>query len=137
MRSSRSARLFTAAAACAVVIAMAPACSAGSPGTAGQPGADPPSARLSLPDPHAPNPVGMVSLHLIDRSRRNPFAASPPFRELMVSVWYPARHAVGYPLAPYMLPGAAARFGAPGGHAQQLFGVPPGKVSWAAIRTIG
>src|SRR5437762_10077804 len=48
-------------------------------------------ARLSLPRPTGRYPVGTVHLHLVDRSRPNPWAASPAHRELMVSVWYPAR----------------------------------------------
>ncbi len=126
MRKSYAARLAVAVV-CAAVIAMSASCSSASPR----------HARLALPTPAGPYQVGTVSLHLIDRSRRNPFAASPPYRELMAGIWYPAQHAARYPLARYMLPGAAARFGSPGGHGQQLLGVPPGKVDWAAIRTGG
>ena len=46
--------------------------------------------RLTLPAPTGPCPPGTVALHLTDYSRRNPWAASPPHRELMVSIWYPA-----------------------------------------------
>jgi dienelactone hydrolase len=139
MRKRCSARLPVVAAACTVVAALSAGCAAVSADTttttataARGPG------RLALPAPSGRYRVGTVSLHLIDRSRPNPFAAAPPYRELMVSIWYPAaspRHR--YPLAPYMLGGAAAHFGAPGGQAQQLLSVPPGSVDWAGIRTSG
>ncbi|WP_431935441.1 hypothetical protein [Micromonospora sp. RP3T] len=35
--------------------------------------------------------MGTVDLHLVDRSRADPWTASPVDRELMVSLWYPAR----------------------------------------------
>jgi len=94
-------------------------------------------ARLSLPDPTGDYQVGTVSLHLIDHSRSNPFAASPPFRELMVSIWYPAHDADQYPLAPYMLPGAAAHFGSANGAGSLLYRVPPDRVDWGTVRTSG
>jgi hypothetical protein len=99
----------------------------------------PPSgqAHLTLPAPGGPYQVGTVSLELIDRARANPWAASPPYRELMVSIWYPAADTWGYSLAPQMLPGAAAHFGSADGAAAQLYHVPPGKVDWAATPTSG
>ena len=94
-------------------------------------------ARLTLPPPTGRYQVGTVSLDLVDRSRPNPWAASPPYRELMVSLWYPAGHARRYPLAPQMLPAAAAHFGSPAGAGSQLYGIPPGSVDWAATLTSG
>ncbi len=135
MRKSVAARL-TAVAVFTVGAALLASCSSASPGRTGRVTATG-SAGLTLPAPAGPYQVGTVSLHLIDRSRRNPFAANPQYRELMTSIWYPADHAANYPLTPYMLPGAAARFGASGGQGQQVFNVPPGKVNWAAIRTSG
>ena len=129
---------------CVAVMAMLASCSSAPPRQAGPPagtgGSRPAAARtvrLLLPAPAGPYHVGTVSLPLVDHSRRNPFAASPPYRELMISIWYPAQNTAGYPLAPYMLPGAAASFGSRGGQAQQLLGVPPNTVNWAAIRTGG
>src|ERR1700742_2640603 len=81
--------------------------------------ADAPPGRLRLPPPDGRFAVGTVSLHLIDRSRKNPWPATPPYRELMVSVWYPARDAGRYPLAPQMLPGAAAHYGSQDGYGWQ------------------
>ena len=96
--------------------------------------------RLTLPAPTGPYQVGTVALHLIDRARANPWTATPPYRELMVSLWYPARDARRYPLAPQMPPGAAARFGstAGGGYTgASLYGIPPDTVDFAATRTSG
>jgi hypothetical protein len=97
----------------------------------------PVQAHLTLPVPTGPYPVGTESLHLIDRSRANPWTASPAYRELMISVWYPARDTSRYPRAPQLLPGAAAHFGSADGAAAQLYQVPPGTVDWAATLTSG
>lgn len=50
-------------------------------------------ARLMLPVPTGPHPVGTVSLHLV---------GAPRSRELMASVWYPAREVRRYPRARWM-----------------------------------
>lgn len=105
-------------------------------------GADQPArlARLTLPAPTGPHPVGTVALHLIDRHRANPWTTTPPYRELMISVWYPAREVDRYPLAPQMPPGAAAHFGSAAGHGfsgSSLYGIPADKVDFAATRTSG
>ncbi|MFJ1864912.1 alpha/beta hydrolase family protein [Streptomyces sp. NPDC088097] len=63
-------------------------------------------ARLTLPAPTGPYPVGTVALHLVDRSRPDPVAGPGHGRELMASVWYPARDVERYPLAPWMPAGA-------------------------------
>jgi predicted dienelactone hydrolase len=54
-------------------------------------------ARLRLPRPTGPHPIGTVPLLFVDRSKPEP-------RELMVSVWYPAADVRRYPPAPWMLP---------------------------------
>jgi predicted dienelactone hydrolase len=89
-------------------------------------------ARLTLPAPTGPYRVGTVSLRLVDDSRRDPWVAAQAYRELMVSVRYPARDTGGWAPAPQMLPGEAAGF-----DALNNFGtvVPQGKVDWAATRT--
>ncbi|WP_097235510.1 alpha/beta hydrolase family protein [Streptomyces sp. 1331.2] len=85
------------------------AASAPSPGSAT---GTAPSARLTLPAPTGPCPVGMVPLHLRDTSRPDPAAGPGRFRELMATVWYPARSAdaAAYPLAPWMTDGALRAF---------------------------
>lgn len=65
--------------------------------------------RFALPEPTGALPIGVTELHLVDRSRMDPWIARQP-RELMVSIWYPAQPAAGYQLAPYMLPAAARHF---------------------------
>lgn len=58
--------------------------------------------RLTLPGPTGPLPVGTVPLHLVDRSRPDPVRGPGYHRELMASVWYPARDATRHPRAPWL-----------------------------------
>jgi predicted dienelactone hydrolase len=74
---------------------------------------------LTLPPPTGHDRVGVVPLHLVDRSRPDPWVPSQPVRELMVSLWYPTQRAHDYPLEPWLPPAAWARF-------EQDLGVPPG-----------
>jgi predicted dienelactone hydrolase len=64
---------------------------------------------IPLPAPTGPYRIGVTALHLIDRSRRDPWVESMPYRELMISVWYPAQYC-RHPLASYMLPRAGAHY---------------------------
>jgi hypothetical protein len=48
--------------------------------------------------------VGTTALHLIDKARPDPVAGPGHFRELMTSVWYPARNVGRHPPAPWMSP---------------------------------
>ena len=50
---------------------------------------------LSLPAPTGRQPVGVTSLYLKDNSRPDPWVDSVPYRELMVSVFYPTNSANG------------------------------------------
>jgi hypothetical protein len=43
-----------------------------------------------LPHPTGHDPVGVTSLSLRDTSRPDPWVPTVPYRELMVSVFYPA-----------------------------------------------
>jgi predicted dienelactone hydrolase len=101
-----------------------------------QPSADR-SVRLTLPAPTGPYPVGTADVHLIDRSRANPWTATPAYRELMVSLWYPATDVRGFPRAPQMAPGAAAHFGSAAGSGATLYDIPAGAVDFSATRTSG
>ncbi|WP_410673840.1 alpha/beta hydrolase family protein [Amycolatopsis sp. cmx-4-68] len=56
-----------------------------------------------LPHPTGHQPVGVTSLSLKDTSRPDPWVPSVPYRELMVSVFYPATSANG-PTKQYMTP---------------------------------
>ncbi|MGW2744945.1 alpha/beta hydrolase family protein [Streptomyces sp. NPDC001450] len=70
----------------------------------------PGSSQLTLPRPTGPHPVGTVPLHLVDTSRPDPVAGPGHHRELMASVWYPARNAHDLPRAPWMTEGAMRAF---------------------------
>ncbi|OUC97784.1 alpha/beta hydrolase [Streptosporangium minutum] len=56
-----------------------------------------------LPEPTGSHPVGTTSLYLKDTSRPDPWVPSVKARELMVSLWYPAK-SPGRKRAPYMTP---------------------------------
>jgi hypothetical protein len=77
----------------------------------------------------------MVPLHLVDRSRPDPWQPDEPTRQLMVSVYYPAIDASRYPLSTYMLPGAAAHFDSTDISDYLGLGIPSGQVDWSATGT--
>jgi Platelet-activating factor acetylhydrolase, isoform II len=93
------------------------------PRTATQAGTQPPLGRLTLPGPTGPHRIGTVSLHLVDRSRIDPWLPSHPTRELMVQLWYPATTTTGHPRAPWLSPGATP-------HLEASLGIPPGVLTW-------
>ncbi|MFC4118327.1 alpha/beta hydrolase family protein [Nonomuraea zeae] len=62
---------------------------------------------LALPAPTGAKPVGTTSLYLVDAGRRDPWNPEADKRELMVSLWYPAKRATGKP-APYVSPQESA-----------------------------
>lgn len=80
-----------------------------------------------LPPPSGHAQIGTASLRIVDAARHDPWKPEKPYRELMVSVFYPARDAERYPVAPHMLPGAAKAFDA--------FSGLPGLVDWATTKT--
>ncbi|GAA4086215.1 alpha/beta hydrolase family protein [Nonomuraea soli] len=90
--------------------------------------------QVSLPAPGGPYRVGTVAMRLVDRSRPDPLVPAKPYRELMISLWYPA--AAGGdgagPLAPHMAPLAAADWDR---HSAPPMGVREGAVDWAGTRT--
>ena len=106
------------------------------PGTATNPGAatDPDGGRFrcDLPAPTGPHPVGTVDLHLVDPRRSDPWAedGSRP-RELMITVWYPARRDAEAPATPYATPGLGPAFDTFAGS----LGIPAGSVDWTGIGT--
>jgi hypothetical protein len=59
-------------------------------------------ARAQLPRPTGPHSVGRGTLHLVDTERPDPWVPSAGARQLMVSMYYPARPGAGGPTAPYM-----------------------------------
>ncbi|MFI7049644.1 alpha/beta hydrolase [Streptosporangium sandarakinum] len=81
-----------------------PAARSGTPD--GTPSGTPAGAPIGapyLPRPTGPHPVGTTSLHLRDLSRPDPWVPGVKARELMVSLWYPAKSPGGR-RAPYMTP---------------------------------
>ncbi|MGC7097785.1 hydrolase [Amycolatopsis lurida] len=60
----------------------------------------------TLPRPSGRHAVGRVTLRLVDWSRSDPWVPEQPYRELMVSLWYPS--AGGGRPARYLRQGAAA-----------------------------
>ncbi|MFJ6017164.1 alpha/beta hydrolase family protein [Streptomyces sp. NPDC092952] len=64
---------------------------------------------LALADPTGPYAVGRDSLHLVDKTRRDPWVPKAGNRELMVSMYYPAREGTGR-TAPYMSTEGAQAF---------------------------
>ena len=65
---------------------------------------------LLLPRPTGRFPVGVLPLHLRDRSRPDPLVPGIPFRDFMVSIWYPAHPGPGRPRADWLLPAAWRTF---------------------------
>lgn len=61
-----------------------------------------PAESARLPHPTGPHAVGRSTLHLVDHDRPDPWVPSAGARQLMVSMYYPARPGTGGPTAPYM-----------------------------------
>ncbi|MFG1619762.1 alpha/beta hydrolase family protein [Nonomuraea wenchangensis] len=72
----------------------------------------PPQADLALPEPTGPLPVGTTDLHLVDESRPDLWNPEADRRELMVTLWYPARRDSGA-RARYLSPQESAAVLAP------------------------
>jgi predicted dienelactone hydrolase len=81
----------------------------------------PAAISLTLPAPTGPHHIGTVSLHLVDRTRTDPFVPGNRVREIMIQVWYPASTVRGYPTAPWLSAGAVAHF-------EESQGLPTGAV---------
>ncbi|WP_329203555.1 alpha/beta hydrolase family protein [Streptomyces sp. NBC_01435] len=78
--------------------------------------------RFQLPAPSGPYPLGTVAFHLVDTTRPDPWVPSRPCRQLMISIWYPARSgSAPHPTVPWMPPAAADRY-------LSFLGLPPGRV---------
>ncbi|MEU9011060.1 alpha/beta hydrolase [Streptomyces sp. NPDC048479] len=65
---------------------------------------------VRLQPPTGPHRIGVTTLHLVDQRRRDPWDSTIPVREVMVTVFYPARTVHRYPIAPQMTPAAAEKF---------------------------
>ncbi|WP_020392878.1 alpha/beta hydrolase family protein [Kribbella catacumbae] len=86
--------------------------------------------RLVLPEPTGPYSIGTTELHLVDKSRADAWDPGRR-RELMISVWYPARPGHG-PRSPYAPPHVAASLADELGAA---FGIPAGRIDYAGTPT--
>ncbi len=91
--------------------------------------ATPSLVRMHLPAPTGRHQVGTTELHLVQYGRPDPWKPAET-RQIMASVWYPARDADRYPLARQMHSGAAAGF-----DAFNTTGVPAKTADWAATMT--
>lgn len=102
-----------AAAALAVLASATPALASAKP--------SPPT--LALPAPTGAYPVGAATLHLVDQNRADPWTPAER-RQLMVSLWYPAKPS-DKPRARYMTPEESAALLA----AEGVEGMPPDALS--------
>ncbi|MFH9824184.1 alpha/beta hydrolase family protein [Streptomyces bobili] len=109
--STRRKLMTTAGALAAALTVPRPHPAAASPApTSGAARTQPPQ-QLVLPRPTGRYPIGTHTLRLVDRSRRDPWVPSRPFREFVIQLWYPARRATGgRRRAPWMTPAAARHF---------------------------
>jgi dienelactone hydrolase len=85
-----------------------------------------------LPTPTGRAEIGTTTLHLVDSARKDPWKPDRQ-REMMVSVWYPARDTAKYPQAPWATAGVVPwldGFGAG-------IGIPQGSVDWTSAKTDG
>ena len=89
--------------AAALLLALALPFPAAAADTAADTAAD---VRLAIPRPTGQYEVGRDTLHLVDTQRRDPWMPSAKARELMVSLYYPAR--AGGSVVPYMTMDEAA-----------------------------
>jgi predicted dienelactone hydrolase len=80
--------------------------------------------QLNMPAPTGPYSVGMVGLHLVDKSRTDPYVPGSTPRELMVSLWYPATATSGHYQAPWMPSISGAHFLASRGLSPQQVTLP-------------
>ncbi|MET9255351.1 hydrolase [Streptomyces sp. NPDC003717] len=76
-----------------------------------------------MPAPTGQHSVGMVGLHLVDKSRKDPYVAGKQ-RELMVSLFYPATATSGHYQAPWMPSISGASFLASRGLSPQQVTLP-------------
>ncbi|MGW7414114.1 alpha/beta hydrolase family protein [Streptomyces sp. NPDC054863] len=103
---NRNRRLAASAAALVALSLAVPLASAGTAFAA--PGPTPAAAsvsasvQLQLPSPSGKFAVGKKDLHLVDPSRTDPWVPAAGNRELMVSMYYPARRGGGGTPSPYM-----------------------------------
>jgi dienelactone hydrolase len=87
---------------------------------------------LTLPAPHGRYATGESTFRLVDDKRADPWVAGKSYRELMISVFYPAVHTGGRPVTSQFPAAAAALIGTA---TEQGDSLPAGLVDWAATKT--
>lgn len=87
---------------------------------------------LTLPAPHGRYATGESTFRLVDDKRADPWLPNKPYRELMISVFYPAVHTGGKPFTTQFPAAAAAVIGPTIDQGNSL---PTGLVDWAATKT--
>ncbi len=87
---------------------------------------------VRLPAPTGPHRIGATTLHLVDGRRRDPLDPAIPVREVMATVFYPARTVRGYPVARQMTARSAELFT---GIDAPVHHLPVTGVNWAATTT--
>ncbi|MFC0627617.1 alpha/beta hydrolase family protein [Kribbella deserti] len=90
-----------------------------------------PPYRPELPKPTGKSAIGSTELHLIDRSRPNPWTNAGK-RELMTTVWYPAVPGANGPRAPYAPAKVAPLLAA---DLTQFLQLPADRLDYATVRT--
>lgn len=88
--------------------------------------------KLTLPAPRGRYATGESSFRLVDDARPDPWIPGKSYRELMISVFYPAAHTGGRPFATQFPPAVAKAVGTAVEQGDKL---PAGLVDWAATKT--
>lgn len=81
---------------------------------------------FTLPAPTGGLPIGVTQLHLRQPGRADPWVPSVP-RELMISIWYPARPCADGVRAPYLASQLADYY-----RTNPPAGLPTGRIDWSA-----
>lgn len=89
------------------------------------------SVPFTLPKPTGSHAIGTTELHLVDKDRLDPWVKGVK-RELMVSVWYPAKKGSKGKIAPYMQPKTADSLDH---NVAPSMGLKPGQIDWSSIKT--
>ncbi|HEY4458223.1 MAG TPA: lipase [Pseudonocardiaceae bacterium] len=99
-------------------------------GRAGHPAGTGRSANVgfTLPAPTGVLPIGVTQVHLRQPGRADPWVPSVP-RELMISIWYPARPDADGQRTPYLAPQLADYY-----RTNPPAGLPVGGIDWTAPR---
>ncbi|TWD81139.1 platelet-activating factor acetylhydrolase isoform II [Kribbella amoyensis] len=130
MTNQRVGRVLVAALTAGALLSGPVTASAAEPGISGAARAIEPLT-FNLPEPTGRRSVGVVDLHLADPARTDSTAPGGQ-RELMVSVWYPARVGADGPIAKYLPPRTAEFVDAP---LSEAFDLPAGTFDFAATMT--